>query len=584
MFETIGAAFLARAEDDDCIVRFWQSQDKAPIYRYPALASDALRVSGALISEGMKPGERVAIVLPTDPDFYRAYFGVILAGGVPVPLYPPVRLGRIAEWKERTAAMLTATTAIAVITELRLIGLLGAPVRKAGPKLGCRTVKGLLKEGTEATPVLGKGSDLATIQFSSGSTGDPKPVALSHWNMLSNTAVITDTFPRPIEEQSGLTWLPLYHDMGLIGNLLTAMVAPGDLTLIGPERFVARPRIWLEALTATKATISAAPNFAFGLCLAKIGDDELDGLDLSNWSLALCGAEPVHPTTLQGFAEKFAQVGFRRSALTPVYGLAEATLAATFSKVDEVPIWTRFDAGALEKEGVARVSDDGDRKLCSLGSPLPGVDLAIRDEADIELPTNRLGTVWLSGDGIMTGYFDRPEATAEIVKDGWLNTGDQGFVHEGNLYLCGRLKDLIIIRGRNHDPALVEQAVDAVDGMRTGCTAAFGVDDEEAGTERLIVLAEAAREVPAVDYPVLAEASVRAIRHVTGLNPEHVIVLAPGTLPRTSSGKIRRSEAHRQYLATELTPPRKAGFWSILFEQVVGLLNQLRAKRRRAES
>ena len=575
--ETLGAAFLDVAERDDVIVRFWQSAENAPCFTYGQFAEDALLVAGALQAEGFLPGERVAIVLPTHPDFYRAYFGIILAGGVPVPLYPPVRLGRIDEWKSRTAAMLRASSAVAVITELRLLGLLGSPVKNAAPRLGCRTVPGLLKEKRSGTPILGESGDIATVQFSSGSTGDPKPVALSHLNMMSNVEAIMSTFPLPLEQHSGVSWLPLYHDMGLIGNMLLAMIGKGDLTLIGPERFVTRPRIWFEALTATRGTISAAPNFAFGLCTARIAEDDLDGLDLSNWRLALCGAEPVHPRTLSTFAERFGKIGFAKRSLLPVYGLAEASLAATFSDVDEEPLWTSFDADALDSRGEAlRVNGSCGRNLCSVGTPLPGVKLAIRDEEDNDLPHGKVGAIWLKGSGIMTGYLDRPDHNAKVFRNGWLDTGDLGFVYGGELYLCGRRKDLIIIRGRNYDPSIVEQAVDGIKGLRTGCAVAFGVDNPEDHTERLVVLAEERKE-SRVAHETLAALAAQEIRGATGLNPEQVVILRPGTLPRTSSGKIRRAEARRRWLAGELTAPAKASSRVMLKETVLGLANQLGA-------
>ena len=583
MIRTLGEAVLRAAEHDQYTVRFWRTADDAPSLTYAQIVESALRVAGALQHRGLKVGERVAIVLPTDPDFYHAYFGVILAGGVPVPLYPPVRFGRIDEWKARTSAMLTAASAVAVITELRLVGVLGNPVREAAPRLGCRTVPGLLKEDRDGTPRTGQGSDLGTVQFSSGSTGDPKPVALSHQNMLSNAISIIRTFPGRVEEHSGLSWLPLYHDMGLVGNLLVAVIAPGDLTLIGPERFVARPRIWFEAFTHTGATISAAPNFAFGLCSARIGDDDLEGLDLSSWRLALCGAEPVQKETLDRFAKRFAPVGFDKRALTPVYGLAEATLAVSFSRIEEEPRWTTFDSDALERRSEAEPVAEGDRDLCSLGEPLRGVELAIRDEDGHDLPERAVGNVWVRGPSVMTGYLGRPFHTAAAIRDGWLDTGDLGFLFDGELYLCGRLKDQIIIRGRNYDPAVIEHAIDRTRGLRTGCAAAFGFNDPKADTERLVVLAEKRKDATAEHEAITGDVA-KAIRGTTGLNPDEIVILEQGTLPRTSSGKIRRTEARRRWQEGELTPPDKVGWRMALRENLLGFANQLRAVVRRRRS
>ena len=579
--QTLGQALLEAAEHSDAGASFWVRADDSSRFTYRQLADGALKVSGALQAAGLRRAERVAIVLPTHPDFYRAFFGVILAGGVPVPLYPPVRLGRIDEWKAHTGAMLRAVSAAAVLTELRLVGLLGEPVRRSSIRLGCRTVDGLLEQDLPGSPCPGRPEDLAVVQFSSGSTGDPKPVALSHSNLLANVRAILDVFPGRLADHSGLTWLPLYHDMGLVGNMLVAVLGQGDITLIAPERFVVRPRIWLEAMTATRATLSAAPNFAYGLCADRIGDDELEGLDLSHWRLAFCGAEPIQPATLDAFARRFAPAGFRRRALMPVYGLAEATLAVTFPDPDEEPRWGRFDVERLADHGEA-VPVDGEhggrgQPLCSLGRPLPGVELAIRDGAGDDLPDDRVGHLWVRGPGVMTGYLDRPAATDAVIRDGWLDTGDLGFVQRDELYLCGRRKDLIIIRGRNVDPAFVEQAIDGLDGLRTGCAAAIGVSDPRTHTERLVLLAEvrgAAAEVEAAD---LLRSAAAAVRRGTGLDPDEIVLLGPGTLPRTSSGKIRRAEARRRWLENCLSAPSGGGRQTLVKETVLGLYSHLRA-------
>ena len=241
------------------------------------------------------------------------------------------------EWKVRTAQMLASAQCIAVLTERRLQALLGEPIRAAKPRLGGMTVASMVEQAAGETVDLQGTDELAAIQFSSGSTGSPKPVMLSHTNMLTNARAILNSLPGDSRDHSGVSWLPLYHDMGLVGCLLSAMVGQGELTLFGPERFVAKPLRWLHALSDTKATVSVAPNFAFGLTTAKVTDDEMKGLDLSNWKIALCGAEPVHPKTLDAFADRFASVGFDRRALTPVYGLAEATLAVTFSPIGTAP-------------------------------------------------------------------------------------------------------------------------------------------------------------------------------------------------------------------------------------------------------
>ena len=425
--------------------------------------------------------------------------------------------------------------------------------------------------------------DLAAIQFSSGSTGDPKPVALTHRNMIQNTFAIMSTFPKPLTAQSGVSWLPLYHDMGLVGSLLTAIVGKGDLTLIGPERFVAQPRIWLEALSETRATISVAPNFAFNLCTSRIEQDDMEGLDLSSWKLALCGAEPVHREPMEAFVEQFSRVGFDRRAITPVYGLAEVTLAATFSDTREPPKWQRFDGTALEVDGSAVLADEAYREVCCLGKALPGVSVSIRDEEGVEVKEGQVGTVWVSGDSVMAGYLDMPEETEKLIVDGWFDTGDLGFIFEGDLYIYGRRKDIVIIRGRNYDPALIERSLDSLDWIRTGCSAAFGVDDPKEGTAQLVVLAEY-RSLPRAEEAAIMDEAIASVRGETGLSPRVVMLLEPGTLPRTSSGKIRRREAKRRWIADELTPPGKASAAFLLKETARGYAAHLKAAMNRIKS
>jgi acyl-CoA synthetase (AMP-forming)/AMP-acid ligase II len=365
----------------------------------------------------------------------------------------------------------------------------------------------------------GAPGDLALIQFSSGTTVDPKPVALTHANVLANLAAIQTIVPDD-DAQAGVSWLPLYHDMGLIGCLLLAVARPGPLTLIPPEVFLARPALWLRAISKKRATLSVAPNFAYGLCARRIRDDELRGVDLSSWRFALNGAEPVAPAVLRRFVERFSPHGFRESALMPVYGLSEASLAVTFTPPGRGP----------------RIKT-GERELASVGAPLPGIDVEVRD-----------GRIFVRGPSVMREYFRNQEATRAVLRDGWLDTGDLGFVEDGELFVAGRAKDVIILRGRNHAPQEFEDALDGLAGARPGCAVAVALPTSEG--EELALLVE--------QSSALTEADVRTrVLEQTGIRAHEVRLLAPGTLPRTSSGKLRRGEALRQLLAGELCPPDK---------------------------
>ena len=541
-------------------LRFQTHPGRVTSYRYPEVLERARRVAGGLLQRGVKPGDRVALILPTAIDFYDAFFGVLFAGAVPSALYPPVRLGLLDEWKTRTAKMLRRLPASIVLTDKRLLGLVGHPTTEAGVPLGALRVADLLGAKPPQLDAVPSVDDLAFVQFSSGTTGDPKPVALTHRNMIANAESIMRTFPGDPAMHSGVSWLPLYHDMGLIGALVTALITPGTLTLLPPERFIARPRLWLEALSESGATISVAPNFAYGLCADRV--DDLDGLDLSNWMIALCGAEPVHPGTLDRFVQRFAPVGLRPEALTPVYGLAEATLAVTFTSLDQPFSRLAGNRESIEKNRVFS-GDNADHEWVSVGRPIPDHAVEIRQDGQ-PLAEGRVGRVWATGPGVMKGYLDDPESTAAAIEDGWLDTGDEGFIWRGELYLTGRAKDLIIIRGRNHDPAVIEQSIAGIEGLRAGCNAAFAVTVGDG--ESVVLLAEAHG---AVGEETLV-AMRKAVRTSTGIEPAAVEVLPAGSLPRTSSGKIRRREARRRWLDELIAAPAKPGVLRILAEAFDG--------------
>ena len=535
---------------------FVDREERETAVRWPEVFERAAAVAGGLRARGVRPGDTVAVVLPTAPAFFDAFFGTLLAGAVPVPLYPPVRLGRLDEYHARTAAMLAAARARLVLAGARTWRILGEAVARARPELGCVDV------GDVTGPAFvhaARPDDLAVVQFSSGTTVDPKPVALTHANVLANVRVLRDLCLEAGADviDHGVTWLPLYHDMGLIGNVFVVVYHPASLTLIPPELFVARPALWLRALSRTRAPVSAAPNFAYALCTERVRDEEMEGVDLGGWRCALNGSEPVAAATLRKFVERFARWGLRPEALTPVYGLAEATLAVSFSDWRRPFRATRFDRDALAAGSVVH-ADDG-VELVSVGRPLPGVDVAA--------PIGAVGPIRVRGASVMAGYLHQPERTAATIVDGWLDTGDLGFVCDGEIYICGRTKDVVIIRGRNYAPHEIEQALDAVPGARPGCAAAVGHREEDAEEERLIVFVEARAPGPS-----LAMRCHGAILTTTGLDAGLVVVLAPGTLPRTSSGKIRRGETLRRWLAGALTPPGKVTSWMLAGELAKGML------------
>ncbi len=535
--------------------------------------SRARRAAGTLVHLGIRPGDRVAIVLRTEPTFLDAFFGALHAGAVPVPLYPPVRLGRMDEYAEATARMLRVSEARALVTSGSVARVIGRAVAGAGPGLDLGVVDAAgLKEGPE-TSVPRAGDDLALVQFSSGSTVDPKPVALTHRSLAAQAEALVSLIA-PTASDVLVSWLPLYHDMGLIGCLLGAASYPGPLVLIAPEHFLARPALWLRALARHRGTISAAPHFAYAYAAERVHDADLEGLSLAPWRIALDGAEPVTTAALRRFADRFAPFGLDPGSLMPVYGLSEASLAVTFSPRGRPPLAERIDPSALRSGQVS----PGGREVVSVGVPIPGVEVEVRGEDEGALPERRLGRIHVRGPSLMQGYLGDPAATSRALRDGWLDTGDLGFHASGELFVHGRAKDLVIIRGANHAPEEFEACLAGIEGLRPGCAVALGFLPEGADVEELLLLAERTRAARG-DGPALEEAVRVAVSSRTGVRPHTVRILEPGTLPRTSSGKMRRGEALRRFQSGTLLPPRKVNVLSLAREVLAGRLARARARR-----
>jgi fatty-acyl-CoA synthase len=559
---TLAEALAKASSDPDSGLRLLDRREQATWVSWSQVEEESRLVASGLLEIGVQGGERVGLVYPTERDFFFAYFGTLLAGAVPVPLYPPVRLGRMVEYQERTASMLRAVDARLVLASARVRRVLGEAIRSADTSLGCRLLEELPRAAGDLPAV--RPEDLALVQFSSGTTVDPKPVALTHRAIMAQVRILNSFWPdTPELRQTGASWLPLYHDMGLIGCVFPALERPSVLTLIPPELFVARPAVWLRAISRYRASVSPAPNFAYGLCLEKVADEEMQGVDLSCWQVALNGAESVSAKVLRAFAERFSRWGFEARALAPVYGLSEASLAVTFTPIGRGFLSRCFEQRALAEAGLARLDPEG-MELVSVGRALPGFQVAVREAGGgRELAEGRVGRIWVRGPSLMKEYLNRPRATAEVLQDGWLDTGDLGFFHQGELFITGRAKDVLIVRGQNHAPEELERAVSGVPGVRSGCVAAVSRAIENRDTEEVWLFVERGRKVARRANSEINEDCRREILKATGLMVERVVVLEPGTLPRTSSGKVRRAEALRQYLAGELSPPRTVS-WHLL--------------------
>jgi 1-acyl-sn-glycerol-3-phosphate acyltransferase len=524
---------------------------------YGSLLAGAMSIACGLRERGIGRGDTVALMLPTGVDFLRSFQGILLARAVPVPIYPPVRLDRIEEYAARQSAILAdaGVRALVTVTRARAIAAL---LRPGVPSLEhVVTPRELEGDGGPWPAPDGEPGDPAFIQYTSGSTGDPKGVLLTHANLLANIRAIGAAL-RVQPSDVGASWLPLYHDMGLIGSWLFCMHEGIPISIQSPLSFLSRPERWLWAIHTHRATLSAAPNFAYELCVRKVPDSVLDGLDLSSWRCALNGAEPVSPDTLERFARRFERCGFRREALLPVYGLAENSVAMSFPPPGRGPRVDSVARAPFERDGRAEAAAAGDAsalRFVSVGSAVPEHEIRLVDDAGHDVPERSVGRLVFRGPSMTQGYYRKPEATAAIqLPGGWLDSGDLAYTADGELYIAGRRKDLIIKAGRNLVPQEIEEAAASVDGIRKGCVVAFGVADEAHGTESLVVVAET-RVVEGVERDWLASALTERVAGALGLPPDRVALVPPGSIPKTSSGKVRRAATRDLYLRRELGRP-----------------------------
>ncbi|MFZ5877163.1 MAG: AMP-binding protein [Nitrospirota bacterium] len=529
---------LSRLDDRGCRDRL----------TYGELWQAASALAAGLRDLGVNPGDTVAIMLPTSREYFVGFAGILLAGAVPVPLYPPLRLAQIEDHLKRQTAVLRNAGAVLMITvpeAQRVAKLLKAQVASLRH---AATVDELTSTGGEAAQPRVAGHDIALLQYTSGSTGTPKGVILTHANLLANIRAMGAAL-RASSEDVLVSWLPLYHDMGLIGAWLGSLYYAAPFVVMSPLTFLARPERWLRAISEYRGTISAGPNFAFELCVRKIDDAALATIDLSSWRLAVNGAEPISPDTMTRFIERFGRCGFRPGAMAPVYGLAESSVGLAFPPLGRVPPIDRIDRDAFASRGAAvpaREHDPAAMRVVACGRPLPGHQIRIVDESGREAGDREVGRIQFMGPSTTSGYYRNAEATAALFDGPWLDSGDYGYLAEGDIYITGRAKEIIIRAGRNLYPYELEDAVGRVPGIRKGCVAVFGTTDRGAGTERLVVVAETREKAPeALD-------ALRARIHDLAMDllhtaPDDVVLAPPHTVLKTSSGKIRRAACRDLY-------------------------------------
>ncbi|NIM28225.1 MAG: AMP-binding protein [Gammaproteobacteria bacterium] len=574
-----------RAHPDRAHVQIYGDGGALRTIAYRELLDGARAVAAGLREAGIEAGQSVALMLPTGVEYLHSFIGILLAGAVPVPVYPPARLSQIEDHFRRHARILENAGVVCLITfppAKRVSRLLTSHVpglRRVVTVAELGTA-GLLLEASAATP-----DTVAFIQYTSGSTGNPKGVVLTHADILASLRSMGDA----LEARSSdvfVSWLPLYHDMGLIGAWLGSLVYGFPLVLMSPLTFLARPERWLQAIHKHRGTLSGGPNFAYELCLRRIDDAAIEGLDLSSWRLAFNGAEPVSAQTMEQFLARFARYGLRAEALAPVYGLAEATLGVAFTPVGRGLRAERVQRLPMTRDGRALSADADDEDalvFVSSGVPIPGFEVRIVDEGGRETAERSEGRLEFRGPSTTSGYYRNPQATRELFDGDWLDSGDRAFVADGEVYITGRSKDVIIRAGRNVYPYELEQAVGDIDGIRRGCVAAFGSSDPASGTERLVVVAET-RETDDTARAALRTRIETLVTELLGMPADDVVVASPGTVLKTSSGKIRRVALREFYERGALAPRHRAVWLQIVRLALASLLPQARRWWRRLRS
>ena len=541
-------------------------------FTYRGLAEAAREAAQGLIERDIVPGDRIALMLPTGRDFFVAFFAILYAGAVPVPIYPPMRLSQLEEHLRRQAGILSNAEVRLLITVPEARGAAAMLQAKVESLTAVESVAALTPRGEAMQLPLPNEASTALIQYTSGSTGDPKGVVLTHANLLSNIRAMGQAM-EATSADTFVSWLPLYHDMGLIGAWLGCLYFAVPLYVMSPLSFLVRPESWLWAIHRFRATLSVAPNFAYELCLNKIDDERLKGLDLSCLRMTLNGAEPVSVPTLRRFTERFAHYGFRPEAMAPVYGLAENSVGLAFPPPGRMPVIDRVDRESLTRQGFAEPAKaDAPHRLeiVSCGLPLSGNEVRIVDELGVELGDRHEGRLEFRGPCATSGYYRNEAKTRELLHGGWCDSGDRAYMAGGEIFITGRIKDIIIRGGRNFYPQEIEEAIAEIKGIRKGCVAVFGVTDDASGTERLIVVAET-RETGAAARAALQERARQAVTDIAGTPPDEVILAPPRSVPKTSSGKIRRTAARELYETGRIGEPQQAAWRQVLRMSLAGI-------------
>jgi fatty-acyl-CoA synthase len=526
-------------------------------YPFSELAADAKRDALRLIAHGVKPGDRVALIAETGAEFAAAFFASLYAGVLPVPLPLPTSFGGRQAYVEQIRVQLTSCDPVLVLGPDSLKPLFAEAADQLAPALGWAEFANIA-----ATPAPLPAADphaIAYLQYSSGSTRFPHGVAVTHRAVMANLSGHAHSM-KIAPGDRGVSWLPWYHDMGLVGTFLSPMAVQMSVDFIATDDFARRPLTWLTLISRNEGnSLSYSPTFGYDICARRVSTQtDVEGrFDLSRWRIAGNGADMIRPDICQAFVDAFASAGFRAEAFTPSYGLAEATLAVSVAPVGQGIACDLIDERRLAGEGFADAPSDPTkpvryRAIVDCGVALPGLTIEIRDSAGKVLGDRQIGRVLVKGLGLMEGYFRDPEATAACLSaDGWLDTGDMGYLVGGHIFIVGRAKDMIILNGKNHWPQDIEWAIEQLEGFKAGDIAAFSITTPQ-GEEAPAVLVQC-RTTDTEERARLKDAIRQKVRAITGMNCV-VELVPPRTLPRTSSGKLSRVKARQLYLAGEIVP------------------------------
>ncbi|MEP7005051.1 MAG: fatty acyl-AMP ligase [Sphingomonas bacterium] len=521
-------------------------------YPFVELRRDALAMAYRLIAAGVKPADRIALVAETSAEFATLFFGVIYAGAWPVPLPLPTSFGGRDSYIEQLRVQLGSCDPTMLIYPPELGQMAGEAARLVGTE-GVAWDELIARPAIETALPAARGSDIAYLQYSSGSTRFPHGVAITHHALLNNLAAHGHGMELQGSDRC-VSWLPWYHDMGLVGCFLSPVANQVSTDYLKTEDFARRPLAWLDMISRNQGTtLSYSPTFGYDICARRMSSQTKasDRFDLSRWRVAGNGADMIRPDVMQNFVDAFADAGFKASAFLPSYGLAEATLAVSIMPPGEGIRVELVEETQLSGVAAGRDRPQRYRALVNCGKPVRDMKVEIREEDGTPLPERAIGKLWCSGPSVMAGYFRDPDATTACMTDGWLDTGDMGYLSDGYVYIVGRAKDMIIINGRNHWPQDIEWAVEQLPGFKAGDIAAFAITTP-GGEETPAVLVQC-RSSDDAERVRLREEIRERVRSVTGMNCV-IELIPPRTLPRTSSGKLSRAKARNLYLNGEIKP------------------------------